>query len=128
MAARHTTSVDLFDIGEALKKLAGDVDLLQEIVEIFLDMIPGRLDELDRLIAVGDVAEVANQARELKSGAANFCAGQFETAALALEQLAKSGSLEEAQALLARLRSEFRWLHDRLSTLDWRTIAAIPRC
>ena len=128
MAARHTTSVDLVDIGQALKRLAGDVDLLQEIVEIFLDMIPSRLDELDRLITVGDAAEVANQARELQGGAANFCAGQFEATASALEQRAKSGSLEEAQALLARLRTEFRWLHDRLSTLDWRMIAAIPRC
>ena len=128
MAARHTTSVDLVDIGQALKRLAGDVDLLQEIVEIFLDMIPGRLDELDRLIAVGDAAEVAHQAHDIKGGAANFCAGQFETAASALEKLAKSGSLEEAQALLARLRTEFRSLHDCLSTLDWRTIAAIPRC
>lgn len=127
MDARQTTSTDLVDIGRALKQLAGDVDLLQEIVEIFLDMIPAQLDELDRLIAAGDAAEVANQAHNIQGGAANFCAEQFETAASALEKLAKSGSLEEAQVLLARLRTEFRSLHDRLSTLDWRTIATIPR-
>lgn len=128
MAARQTTSTDFVDMGRALKRLAGDVDLLQEIVEIFLDMMPAQLDELDRLIAAGNAAEVANQAHDIKGGAANFCAGQFEAAASALEKLANSGSLEEAQVLLAHLRTEFRSLHYRLSILDWRTIATIPRC
>ena len=127
MDAKNTTSADLVDIGRALQRLAGDVELLQEIVEIFLDMIPGQLDELDRFIAAGDAAGVANQAHDIKGGASNFCAGPFETAASALEKLANSGSLEGAPALVARLRTEFGSLHDRLSTLDWRNIATIPR-
>jgi HPt (histidine-containing phosphotransfer) domain-containing protein len=125
---KQTVGTELVDIGRALRQLAGDVDLLQEIVEIFLDMVPDRLAELERLIAAGDAAEVANQAHEIKGSAATFCAARLAEAASALEVSARSGSLADAQSFLARIRDEFQQLRDRLSALDWQTIATFPGC
>lgn len=125
MAAVGRTEVDLSDLGRALRQLAGDVELLQDFVETFLENVSTRLDALERAVAAGDARGVADQARALRGRAGHFRGEGFARSAEELEALAASDSLAAAGALLESLQGEFRSLRDRLMALDWRFIGSL---
>ena len=64
--------VNIVDLSQAMENLEGDVELLQEIVDIFVDMGPDQLDSIENCIAVGDANSVQTQAHGMKGGASNF--------------------------------------------------------
>ena len=117
-------SARVVDLQQALANMEGDVELLQEIVEVFLEVAPEQLDELTAGIEAGEVGSVGTLAHGMKGGAANIGADAFVAAAHELEQLARDGSLSGAQELLENLRDEFMTLRDVLEGVDWPQIAA----
>lgn len=117
-------SARVVDLQQALANMEGDVELLQEIVEVFLEVAPEQLDELTAGIEAGEVGSVGTLAHGMKGGAANIGADAFVAAAHELEQLARDGSLSGAQELLENLRDEFNTLRAVLEGVDWPQIAA----
>ena len=111
------------DLTGALGNLDGDVELLQEVMQIFLDMAPAQLTSLENCISSGDTLAVAVQAHGMKGGASNFCAFRFVEAALALEQLAKQGALDGAEDLLAHMREAFAELLEVANAINWDEVA-----
>ena len=55
----------------------------------------------------------------MKGGASNFCASKFVASALKLEQLAKSGSLEDALDLLNKMRVDFAEVKEVAQVINW---------
>ena len=93
--------------------------MLQEILEIFLDIAPEQMDELEALIQAGKVSEVDVLAHSLKGSASNFCASKFIEVACQLEHLAKAGSLEGAEELHQQLKAEFAELQNTETSINW---------
>jgi len=75
---------------------------LAEIIENFLDSVPGRLVEIEQAIGRGDSAEVEQLAHRLKGSAANLGAYRLSDPLGEIEHLANSGRLEGAADHLAR--------------------------
>ncbi len=114
----------ILNLSEAMENLDGDAELLQEIMEIFLEIVPEQMDELASNIQNGQVKELGILAHGLKGSASNFCASKFVITALKLERLAKTGSLEGAEELLQQLKGEFVSIQEILPVINWEEVTS----
>ncbi|MBU8870366.1 MAG: Hpt domain-containing protein [Gemmatimonadales bacterium] len=123
MSQEVQTIESILNLQSAMGNLDGDVELLQEIMEIFVEIAPEQLNDLYSLIQADKAAEVDILAHGLKGSASNFCASKFVGTAFKLEHLAKTGSLVGAEELQQQLRAEFVEIQDLQLTIDWKEIA-----
>lgn len=119
----ETVSIDsVLDLTEAMTNMDGDAELLQEIVEIFMETAEPQLDSIAQCIMIEDTNSVAIQAHAMKGGASNFCARKFVASSLKLELLAKSGSLEGAQDALAQMRTDYVEVTEVVKVINWQEV------
>lgn len=112
----------VLDLAEAMSNMDGDAELLQEIVEIFLEMAGPQLDTIAQSIHDQDPHQVAIQAHAMKGGASNFCARKFVASAAKLELLAKGGTLDGAKPMLASMRSGFEEIVEVARVINWQEV------
>jgi HPt (histidine-containing phosphotransfer) domain-containing protein len=103
VAAAHPAPVDL---AVAMRWLGGDRRLLLELVGIFMDDSPKRLDSLRVAMSASDIPQVEQLAHNLKGAAAILGAGDLQSAALALEDAAHEGRPENGSQMVARIAGE----------------------
>lgn len=119
MTNETLTTDSVLGLAEAMTNMDGDVELLQEIIEIFQETAETQFDSIQRYIDAQDVHNVAIQAHAMKGGASNFCARKFVASALKLELLAKGGTLDGAQDMLDQMRSDFTELAEVIGFINW---------
>lgn len=90
----------LLDVPGALHRLGDDVELLEQIILIFLEDAPSLIDSARKSLARGDAAELRRAAHSLKGMMATLGAQGGQNAAFRLEQCAASGDLAEASELV----------------------------
>ena len=123
MSTDLTTMESVLNLSQAMANMDGDVELLQEIMEIFLETADEQLQSLENGILNGDVGMVATEAHGMKGGASNLCAAKFVASALKLEELAKSGSLDGARELLAAMRNDYQEVQEVARVINWEEVA-----
>ncbi len=84
----------------------GDRELLDDLVETFLDGLPQQLREIEEGLAAGDLEAVHRAAHSLKGAVANFSAPAAFEAARALDEAARAGSADALPTLLEELVSQ----------------------
>jgi PAS domain S-box-containing protein len=104
----------------ALSRVGGDVELLKEVVELFLDDYPSTLEKIQRAVAAGDPAALEHYAHSLKGSVSTFGAGRAFDAAFTLEKKGRAGDmtgvqdgLHQLEQALESLRPELIVLRDR---------------
>lgn len=112
----------VLNLAEAMANMDGDVELLREIVGIFLETAPPQIQSITGAIRDGLLDKVAIESHGMKGGASNFCAGDFVVSALALERLAKSGTLAGAETLLERMKADLEILQEVLGLVNWEEV------
>lgn len=95
-----------FNLDETLRRVAGDTDLLAELVGVFLSDAPAMLADVTAAVAAGDAAAVSRAAHRLKGSILTFSAPDAAAAARGLEQSGRACDLRTAQADLERLVAE----------------------
>ena len=96
----------------------GDNDeFLREIVGIFLEDTPQRLDELEQSRAAGDVTRFARAAHSIKGSSSNLGATALRAAAEKLEHQARSEGLNGIGPHAAAVRAEFERAQAALKAL-----------
>lgn len=121
--ANETLKVeDVLDLAEAIENMDGDVELLQEIVEIFLETASEQLDSIAEGIASQDLEKVGIQSHAMKGGASNFCARKFVASAARLEELMRQDTLEGAVELLQQMRADHDDIVAVAAMIDWSTL------
>ena len=90
----------------ALRWLGGDQGLLRELVGIFVDDGPKRLEALRAAMTAADVQQLEQVAHSLKGSAAILGAARLQESALALEEAAHDGRAESGVHLVAQLARE----------------------
>lgn len=97
---------------EALFELVDeDPDFLVILIRTFLDDCSTYMEELRRAVAENDAEALVREAHGLRGAVANLQAQPAHQAVLRLEELGRSGDLEEAPAALCDLEAEI----DRLT-------------
>jgi PAS domain S-box-containing protein len=105
------------DHDAALERVGGDVELLQEVAQLFLDEYPGMLAAIMKALQSKSPQELEHAAHSLKGSVSNFGARSVVRAALALEMLGRAGSVEGGDELLETLEQELKELQPGLEVL-----------
>jgi CheY-like chemotaxis protein len=79
------------DRREALQRVEGNLELLAEMVGLFVDEYPSVTAAIEAGLAEGDLEMVASAAHQLKGNLATFAARESAAAAATLEAMARSG-------------------------------------
>jgi two-component system sensor histidine kinase/response regulator len=102
---------------EALGRIGGDEELLQELCQIFLEESPKLLQKLRQAVASGDSDGVMRAAHSLKGESSYLGAGGTSQAARQLEEIGRSKDLSRAPDIVAVLEREVAGLHAHLKEL-----------
>jgi HPt (histidine-containing phosphotransfer) domain-containing protein len=78
----------------------GEPDVLAQVLRLFLDEAPRRLDRLHSALAQGNAGEFQRAAHSLKGAAGNIGATALRDAARRADELGASGRLEAAAPLV----------------------------
>jgi PAS domain S-box-containing protein len=107
--ARRETA-DVIDWTAALDYVAGDDQMLRDLVNIFLTEAPRWMQELREAISANHVADVKRTAHNLKGSIRLFGSKSAFDSAFLLEQMSRSGNLSGAPAALASLEQSIELL------------------
>jgi HPt (histidine-containing phosphotransfer) domain-containing protein len=101
---------------DRLRDSVGD-EFLAELVGTFLDDAPAQLAALRAALGSGDAEAARRAAHTLKSNGATFGANRFADTCRRLEEIARTGSLAEAEGLLPRAVREYSAAEEALSPM-----------
>jgi two-component system, sensor histidine kinase and response regulator len=102
---------------EALERIGGDEQLLQDLCQIFLEESPKLMAKLRQAIASGDCDGLMRAAHSLKGESSYLGAVGTSQAARQLEDMGRNRDLSRAEGTLAELELEISSLHDALKDL-----------
>jgi two-component system, sensor histidine kinase and response regulator len=98
-------------------QVGGDVQLLRDIIEIFLQDCPQNVALIREAISRRDADALENAAHSLKGSVANFAVPAAYQAAFRLETLGRNRDFNQAQEALDRLEKETQRLRVALEAL-----------
>ena len=87
---------------DELRSLMGDA--VDEVLQTFIDYVPGQIDELGKAIINGDAESVFNIAHRMKSSSSSIGALGLAHAAEQIELIGRSGSTEGTAELLDNVK------------------------
>ena len=104
----HTAPIlRVLDRSALVDRLMGDEALAHEIVETFIEDVPGQINTLKRAAGDGDVELVQRTAHTIKGAAANVGAAALHEVSRRLEVAAGAAEWDAVESLLQRLESEY---------------------
>src|SRR5262249_13417312 len=103
------------DMQAALAYTGGDVELLREMIGIFLDACPGLLRELRDASAARDAARLKRAAHTLKGSVGYFSAPSVVVAAQALERMGRDNDLTGVEQACQKMEAEMERLRPALA-------------
>jgi len=104
-----------FDPNELLERVDNDWDFLAETVEMLANDGRALMAEVRRAAGSGDADAVGRAAHTLKGMISNFCSPAAHAAALAVEQIGKSGDLSRVTAAVETLENALSTLIEDLT-------------
>ena len=107
----------VFDLAALDQQTGGDRDLRVQVVRMFLEDCPSRVEAIRAAVAGRDAARLRAAAHALKGAAAYLSAAFVVDAASQLESIGREGRLAEAEAALGRLDAAVAQLLPRLAAL-----------
>jgi HPt (histidine-containing phosphotransfer) domain-containing protein len=101
----------------ALSRVGGDLELLQEIAQLFVEDASRMLGEIRSAVEARDAAQLDRSAHTLKGCVSNFGAQRLYDAALRLERMGRGGDLAHVDAAFRTLELEVHQLVRDLRSL-----------
>ncbi len=92
----------------------GMPDVFQKVLNIYMQKSPGLMENLRQAISTGNASAVEFAAHSLKSANANMGALELSALCRELEQLGRSGSIEGAPEIFARMEKTYPLVLDAL--------------
>ena len=112
------TQLRQLDESLALSRVGGDVELLKEVIGLFLGDYPSTFEKIKSAVAASDARALEHSAHSLKGSVSTFGAGRAFEAAFTLEKLGRSGDLRGAQEGLHELEHALEALRPELELLQ----------
>lgn len=94
---------EVMNVDEALQRLGDDVDLLRDIVQIYLEDAPAIVEKIHSSISQSDTNGLQRAAHSLKGLAATLSAAEVVGVAAKLEHLAATRNLSDASKTIAEV-------------------------
>jgi HPt (histidine-containing phosphotransfer) domain-containing protein len=97
--------------------VGGEFPYLVELIDSFLEDAPQLLADLERFVEAGDAAGASRVAHSLKSNGADLGATAFADLCKDLEAQGRTGSLEGAAEMVARIVAEYEHVAAALASM-----------
>ena len=104
-------------IERALDQMGGDVELMHEILRIFIDTAPQLLETIQTASNQNDADGLHMAAHSLKGAASNICADATQAVAFKLEMMGRERDLAGADSLLPELEKHLSDLKRYITSL-----------
>ncbi len=115
-AAEHNGAIS-FNREDLLTRTAGDEELIQLIVEAFMDDAPRKISELRSAADGRDSGQIKFHAHTLKGAAGNVAATNLQQLSHQLETAGERQELDNVQMLMGKVEAEFEVLKEILAKL-----------
>lgn len=104
---------------DSLRQLTppGEPDVLKEVLQLFLDDVPARVERLRSAWQGGDAVAVQRAAHSLKGSAGNIGATDLLAVCRQLDDLGRVGDLSNAAPLVTALDAEFARVEAEIKSL-----------
>ena len=117
MSRYQKKSRELIDREELMERVDDDLELMQQILELYMRDYPCLLADMHQAIASGDAPALQHAAHTLKGMLGNLSAHSTARVALELEMMGRQKELSEAEAALVRLEAALEQLSGVLQNL-----------
>ncbi len=107
-------SPPVFDYEDFLDRIDGDVDLLKEVIEIFLEDTPRLLAVLYSGIKSGDTEAVERAAHTLKGATANISAKRLQQLSHHVQRMLKKNDVAHLESFIGDFEENFKKLDREL--------------
>jgi PAS domain S-box-containing protein len=104
----------VFDFDALMERLMDDVELIKNIIEIFISDTPKQICKLKQSIKDHNCKRAEMQAHSIKGAAGNVGVGQFSTIASKMEVAGKAGDLTAVSILMPELEMQFQMAIDEI--------------
>ncbi|HEX5421974.1 MAG TPA: response regulator [Candidatus Acidoferrales bacterium] len=105
---------EVFDVIGLQARVENDLELLDEMVELYLSSSPLLLEEIETAVEEHNADKLVRGAHTLKGVLRNMCATNCADAAFELEKVGKSNQFDGAGQSLATLKNEYQRLNEVL--------------
>ena len=105
------------NIEEALERFGDDRDFLKEMIQEFLDYIPGQLEAIRKAIADQSPETLQTEGHSVKGAAANLAAEPVRRLAYQIEMIGREGKTDGAENALTDLTTELDRLRQFAETI-----------
>jgi signal transduction histidine kinase/CheY-like chemotaxis protein len=119
--SEEDTRVPVVDWEAAVNHFEGDVDLLKEIAELFLDESPILMYQMKEALNRGDASALERAAHTIKGSVGNFAAKPAFNAALMVEKVGRDSEMRYADQAYKKLEDEIARLKPVLTSLGRNT-------
>ena len=109
------SDIPIFDKTMMLYRLMGDEELVQSILEDFLEDIPKQIEKLKQMLDLGDEAGVERQAHIIKGAAGNVCAEVLHVLASKMEKAGREKNLDVVKKHMKELVVAFEHLREEIA-------------
>ena len=113
---------DVLDTRELYSRLDNDMELLQELVEIFVEDYPQLMQSISEAIQTHNADELRQAAHTLKGAVGNFCAQKAYDLALQLEMSGDRNDFSNTAQLYEALGKELDKVKSALLALTEETV------
>jgi len=114
-APQPPDGVEVFNVDEALAQIESDMDLLSQIVQLFVKQYPKLLEESRQAFYRSDCLSLTAAAHTLASSVGQLGGQRAYAAARKLEQMGRQGNLSDVPQALAELERELLLLESAVS-------------
>ena len=111
-------SSTILDRNSLLQRVDNDHELLLELIDLFLEDTPQRIQTMIAALEKSDAEEIERRAHSLKSAAANLSATALEEVAQKIEDFSAQSDLASVAGILGRFKREFETLKTALAALQ----------
>ena len=108
-----------FSLEKALEIVEGEVDLLKEIVQLFIQGAEEKVPAIKQGVEEKDFEKVVYNAHSLKGGAGSIAAFGFRALCENIEKAGRNRDMEKIAESFDLLQAEFERLKKERSTIDW---------
>lgn len=108
----------VFNQQSALKRVGGDAELLNDLLQTFLEDAPGQLAALTKAFEDGDLAHLGKLAHTLKGSSGTICAEDLHKTALDLEAAAREEKRDAAEKILAKISRELEQFSEACNSFN----------
>ncbi|MGO9640195.1 MAG: PAS domain S-box protein [Candidatus Acidiferrales bacterium] len=110
----HAPVAEPFDFAAQMDRVEGDVELLTDLIQLFLDDLPRQVDVLRKAVEECDLKGIEREAHRLRGSAGSLGAPAVSAAAARLEKSGREGNYPAARAGWAELEGEIVRLESAL--------------